>query len=976
MKLRPTIFLSGVSSEFASFRDAVEIEIQKKGCFPLNQTSFPPDYRTVEEMLRQRLNEADAVIHIAGFCFGVEPSQRPDDKPRRSYTQMEFDIAREMQKPVYVYLSANAGIRDVPSSDEQPEDADVTALQLAHREEILNGDHFYDSFKNKSELCQKVAQIPIVATTDFRVDISHIIKYAPTELIGREDELKLLDEAWLKVRRAESHRSHILTFVALGGEGKTSLASKWAAELAHQGWPGCDAVFAWSFYSQGTHDQVAASPDLFLKEAIAFFGNEADEEFAASNAGAYEKGQRLARIVGQRRSLLILDGLEPLQYAPTSPTAGELKDSGVAALLRGLAADNRGLCIVTTRYSLPDLKAFWQTTASEVKLSRLSREAGVHLLKTLGVKGIAKEFEILVEAVKGHALTLNLLGTYLRDAHGGDIRRRDLVRLEDADAEEHAGHAFRVVAAYERALNNEDNRGKRALAILRLLGFFDRPMSADCFGALLTRPAIEGLTRSLVALSDTQINLALKRLEDAKLITINRAPSGPLVSVDAHPLLREYFAQQLRSLKGNAWRKGHRRLYEHLCATTPDKPQPTLEDLQPLYQAVAHGCRARMHETVLREVYIRRILRGTGAGGNYSANQLGAISSDLGSLSCFFAKHWISFEAKLEKDDQAFLLNNAAVYLLWLGRLVEARDPLIKSLNICLGESDWEAAALRTSNLSELEVKLGNLEAGVSYGTNAVDLAEKTHNLLEIVFDLATLGEALHQRGHRTQAFECFEKAVKLEPLLVSFRGFRYREFLLADAEIAAWRCFLGDREVIAEGLLRVCEDAEIQAAQSYQTSRRNNWLLETNFDRLILGRAALYRAMLDPLSNERGRDLTTARIQISLAMDGLRAAGHYDELPRGLLSRAWLESLTDASIGSERAKEDLNEAWGIAERGPMRLFMADIHLYRARLFFRNEKYPWESPQKDLEAAERLINECGYHRRDEELADAKRVILG
>jgi len=38
--------------------------------------------------------------------------------------------------------------------------------------------------------------------------------------------------------------------------------------------------------------------------------------------------------------------------------------------------------------------------------------------------------------------------------------------------------------------------------------------------------------------------------------------------------------------------------------------------------------------------------------------------------------------------------------------------------------------------------------------------------------------------------------------------------------------------------------------------------------------------------------------------------------------------------------------------------------------------YPWESPQEDLAAAERLINQCGYHRRDEELADAKRAILG
>lgn len=68
-----------------------------------------------------------------------------------------------------------------------------------------------------------------------------------------------------------------------------------------------------------------------------------------------------------------------------------------------------------------------------------------------------------------------------------------------------------------------------------------------------------------------------------------------------------------------------------------------------------------------------------------------------------------------------------------------------------------------------------------------------------------------------------------------------------------------------------------------------------------------------------------------------------------------------------------------------MKLFMADIHLYRARLFGNRKaetgnrkeemQYPWESPAADLAAAEKLINDCGYHRRDEELADAKAVIL-
>src|SRR6185436_1110620 len=114
MKARPTIFLSGVSDEFGSFRDAAEKEVEMKGCFAENQPGFPPDYRTVEEMLRRKLHDADAVIHIVGFRFGAEPNERPESIPRRSYTQMEFDIARELQKPVYVFLSADPSVRDKP----------------------------------------------------------------------------------------------------------------------------------------------------------------------------------------------------------------------------------------------------------------------------------------------------------------------------------------------------------------------------------------------------------------------------------------------------------------------------------------------------------------------------------------------------------------------------------------------------------------------------------------------------------------------------------------------------------------------------------------------------------------------------------------------------------------------------------------------------------------------------------------------
>src|SRR6202034_579986 len=100
----------------------------------------------------------------------------------------------------------------------------------------------------------------------------------------------------------------------------------------------------------------------------------------------------------------------------------------------------------------------------------------------------------------------------------------------------------------------------------------------------------------LTGLSEAQRNIVLTRLANAKLVTVNRAASGALISLDAHPLLREYFAKDLRESRPETWKAAHRQLYEHLITTTPDKDAPTLDDLQPLYQAVAHGCFAGMQQ--------------------------------------------------------------------------------------------------------------------------------------------------------------------------------------------------------------------------------------------------------------------------------------------------------------------------------------------------------------------------------------------
>jgi hypothetical protein len=173
------------------------------------------------------------------------------------------------------------------------------------------------------------------------------------------------------------------------------------------------------------------------------------------------------------------------------------------------------------------------------------------------------------------------------------------------------------------------------------------------------------------------------------------------------------------------------------------------------------------------------------------------------------------------------------------------------------------------------------------------------------------------------------------------------------------------------------CRAVSERAAQTIKIGERNNWLLDIALDHLTLGRATLYAAVLEGLALGQ---LGPCRESLQQAVDGLRDAGQQNYLPRGLLTRAWLRFLTGARSGSESAQSDLIEAFEIAERGPMPLFMADIHLHRARLFglskHRPENYPWTSPQHDLAEARRLIEKHGYGRRTEELEDAEAATLG
>ena len=837
-------------------------------------------------------------------------------------------------------------------------------------------------------------------------------------IIGRDDERRALDIAWngdalawqkifnqhVKKERSLTSsptRPRIIVFNAWAGIGKTSLVTKWAADrLAMDNHSGIERYFDWSFYNQGTRHEDAytgsanTAADLFLKVALEFFG---DGQFAASNASPWQKGERLAKLVSQNRTLLILDGLEPLQDAKT----GELGHDGVRALLRGLAAHNFGLCLVTTRQRLPELDIWSQTTAPEWELGRLTDKHGAALLTMLGVCGRETEKRSLSARVKGHALTLTLLGGYLKHAHHGDIRCVDSVDFKKVNQKEQGGHAFRVIAAYEEWFKESNCHAE--LCILKILGLFDRPATPDCLSSLRV-PSIKGLTNVFASLDITDWNKAVSHLVDLnlveeqpwepqriygytkqdaqkvwaaakngrphnigepKLFETTRTRITSQKTIDTHPLIRAYFAEQLKVNQIAVWKTANARLFNHLCASTPYWPEG-LDGLQPLYQAMTHGCRAGQHQKACDEVYHDRTLRDADETNfAYSSKKLGAISSDLAALGGFFDSIWNRPSPNFSAPDQAWLLNEVAFSLRALGRLDDACEPLQASVSLYKEKRNWRAAAITLSHLSELNLMLGEISSAIREAGQAVVFADRSKNVFERITDRTTLGNSLHQYGQAEAAKKHFEEAEEIqrgklqsELPFYSVHGFQFCDLLLAETECVAWKkqVFSASKNTATgiSTLLVACTNVVNRERKTAVEKRAHIDLLAGALGQLMLGRVAFFRAILE----SDAENLLTADKHITTSCDLLRKAGDSTRLPLGLLSRAWLRMVLGQP---DLTRTDLDEAEEIAERGRMQLHLADVHLHRARLF---------RDKNELKQAHNLIEKYRYGRRKPELEDA------
>ena len=814
------------------------------------------------------------------------------------------------------------------------------------------------------------------------VHITGLPETAYARLVGREAELTQLDEAW------RDSKTNILSLIAEGGAGKSALVNEWLEQLRKNNYRSAEAVLGWSFYSQGTKER-ATSAEGFLNWAI----EKLDIQIETTSASA--KGDAIAEALAKRRILLVLDGVEPLQHGPGTQT-GQLKDLGLRSLLRRFAAtpaaDAHGLIVLTSRLAIADIARWKDISAPIVDVERLSDQAGAALLRDIGVWGTDKELHAAAREFGGHPLALALLATFLKETQLGDVRRRNQVHsfVDDDDNPLH-GHARRVMASYE----DEWLKGQPILlAILSIVGLFDRPATPDCLDALRREPAIVGLTDEIVELTAVDWNRAITRLREVGLLAPmdHSAPNA----LDAHPIVREWFGERLKVTARDAWRAANARLYEHLRDTSDEGDSPTLRSLTPLYQAIAHACRAGRHGEALQEVYFPRIcrLRSDGEFDFYSLRQLSAYGTEVAMFSWFFDSPYEKLSNALDERFHAFVLNTTAHCLRGQGRIAEAlpaqRVSLLKiQRHAGLARHPNEEAAIIASELSEAECVAGNMKAALDTAAISVRFADAG---LRPFYRMATRGRLAQMylyAGELKRAKALFADAELRQGELESGHHFLRR----------IWGYNFDDLLLLQGAYKEVLSRVTTKLGWASDYIAQFERVLDVlSFGKACLGIALTHHAEGSPTDEVRTvtRD---AESNLQASYDRLKDLGQNDELPRAALAQSILYR-SAASWGM--ALRNLDEVEEIAEPGPMKLFLCDLALERARLAFAqieafaplNGMLEKDNPpkpevpsrekiaelkaeaEKQIKIADDYIQSCGYHRRDEELAELKDVLVG
>lgn len=342
-----------------------------------------------------------------------------------------------------------------------------------------------------------------------------------SEWVGRLSMLKSLSDDW------ENQQCSLTGIIGIGGEGKSSLVRQWLDRLLSAlPLTQPEGVLWWNFNEM-------PSVDSFLDAALEYLWNGQLPEGMSKEEIDAAPERFIGGMLGAKRYLFVLDGLEKMQYDKESPY-GLLKDERLTNFLNYFVTlSHHSHCMITSRVPLIDLIEY--SAYTQRGLGPLSLDEGCDLLRRLGVSGNNTQLEEVAEGQGGYALTISRLGTLLAKQYGGNIADINKIAtpLDSNSPEERVSQ---VLKYYDELLTDTER------AFLTLSSAFRAPIPEDAF-AKVFGVKTNTLNTCITLLSDTNFNQLIQHLLD--YMVLHKNEQGAYTS---HPLFRAHYAERLASL--------------------------------------------------------------------------------------------------------------------------------------------------------------------------------------------------------------------------------------------------------------------------------------------------------------------------------------------------------------------------------------------------------------------------------------------
>jgi len=896
------VFLSSTAQDLVAYRKVADDTILRMSQEAVVMERFGPLPGEPVAECERKARECDVTVCIVAHRYGFVP-----DKGLGSITRREVEAAKSAGKDVLVWIVSD----DFGWTEKKEQDllTDPTVLAdpvrvadvasgikaLLDFKAWLRASFTSETFTTPDDLGRKIAVAlsaraqarPAVTRIQNRgeIRIVHALQPAP-HFHGREQLVRDLD-AWVSDLTSPDR---VWSLVAAGGTGKTAVAERVVAGMN----PGEANVLVWSFYEE-------PNADAFLRECNHLFLGE-EEGPAGGRLERLERGLR-----DGRPHLIVLDGLERVQEdAGGGRVRGELSDHTLKLLLRAMAAGlGRARALVTSRYPLVDLQDWTNRGYRDTSLDDLSPEAAVAVLRDWGVAGDDAALRAAATQMGNHALSVAVIGSYLRSFAGGRI---EAVKEFDLDAvsgdDPRAAKLARVLAYYAQRLPEEERE------LLARLSVFPRGVTIDLLDVLVDAG---GNVAGLLLNAKPRLLVLLESLRMRGLVFQYR--SDEAVTWTAHPFLRERF----RELLGCSAEQVFNAVAQALGAGLERRPNTKPSDQTTLdrYERLIEATRLAEREQEAFDLYLHGL-------GHY--RHLGWVLGEYDRgyrILAAFSKTGRSEDlgVTMASPERANLANELALFARQLGRLTEAHQ-LDDVWRKSLAEPRDKSAGLQNS--SRVAFDLGRLAEATELAGEAVDNAEIARDNTEKTNSLAHRAIATHALGDVAAASADFAAATELEGKpLSSLRGSRHTRHHLDLGNLAA---------------------AQALADHGLATGRNSGWNVDLPRFDALLARIVIEEAG-DPTSY-----LDAIRAWTSRTGDMQHIIEAHLLTARHLLVRG-----------------DTQAALGEAETGLLHAVACGFGLLRIELLvaLARIRLAWPDPPKAIQAAREALDlaahpDCGY----------------